>query len=80
VDDKEGAFDKEIVKIPAGWLIEQAGLKGYSNGKAGTSPQHALIIINEGGNAKDILKVVEHIQQTVTTKFGIDLQPEVVYV
>jgi UDP-N-acetylmuramate dehydrogenase len=39
--------DDKVVKVPAAWLIEQAGLKGYSNGKAGTSPNHALIVINE---------------------------------
>jgi UDP-N-acetylmuramate dehydrogenase len=38
---------KGAVKLSAGRLIEKAGLKGYSNGKAGTSPNHALIVINE---------------------------------
>jgi UDP-N-acetylmuramate dehydrogenase len=55
-------------------------LKGYSNGKAGTSPNHALIVINEWGSADDVLEVVEHIQQVVKEKFMIDLVPEVVYV
>jgi UDP-N-acetylmuramate dehydrogenase len=39
--------DNKVVKVPAAWLIEQAGLKGYANGKAGTSPNHALIVINQ---------------------------------
>jgi UDP-N-acetylmuramate dehydrogenase len=39
--------NKQIVKLSAGRLIEKAGLKGYSNGKAGTSPNHALIIVNQ---------------------------------
>jgi UDP-N-acetylmuramate dehydrogenase len=55
-------------------------LKGYSNGKAGTSPHHALIVINEGGSASDVLEVVEHIQAAVKEKFGVELIPEVVYV
>jgi UDP-N-acetylmuramate dehydrogenase len=38
---------KEVVKLSAGRLIEKAGLKGYSNGKAGTSPNHSLIVINQ---------------------------------
>ncbi|MDR2540912.1 MAG: UDP-N-acetylmuramate dehydrogenase [Candidatus Peribacteria bacterium] len=37
----------EIVKLPAGRLIEKAGLKGYSTGKVGTFPQNALAIVNE---------------------------------
>jgi UDP-N-acetylmuramate dehydrogenase len=73
-------FSEQLVKIPAAWLIQQAGLKGYSNGKAGTSPQHALVVINDGGTAQDILEVVGHIQQTVNEQFGVVLEPEVVYV
>jgi UDP-N-acetylmuramate dehydrogenase len=72
--------NKQIVKLSAGRLIEKAGLKGYSNGKAGTSPHHALIVINERGNASDVLEVVEHIQAQVKEKFEVELQPEVVYV
>lgn len=60
---------KQVMKLSAGRLIEKAGLKGYSNGKAGTSPNHALVIINEGGSAHDVLEVVEHVQTTVKEKF-----------
>jgi UDP-N-acetylmuramate dehydrogenase len=55
-------------------------LKGYSNGKAGTSPNHALIIVNQWGSANDVLVVVKHIQGKVKEMFGIELRPEVVYV
>ncbi|MDD2536896.1 MAG: UDP-N-acetylmuramate dehydrogenase [Candidatus Absconditabacteria bacterium] len=68
------------VKLSAGQLIDLAGLKGYSNGKAGTSSKHALIVINEGGSAEDVLEVVEHIQIVVKEKFGVALKPEVVYI
>ena len=57
------------VKLSAGRLIEKAGLKGYSNGKAGTSPHHALIVVNDGGSASDVLEVVEYIKQQVQEKF-----------
>lgn len=67
------------VKLSAGQLIDKAGLKWYSNWKAWTSPQHALIVINEWGTAKDVLDVVEHIQTKVKEMFGVELVPEVVY-
>ncbi|MDR2415253.1 MAG: hypothetical protein LBD75_01190 [Candidatus Peribacteria bacterium] len=68
----------EGVKLSAGRLIEKAGLKGYSKGKVGTSPQNALVIINEGGTAAEVLEVMEHIQSVVKEQFGVELQPEVV--
>jgi UDP-N-acetylmuramate dehydrogenase len=74
------ADQKEIVKLSAGRLIEQSGLKGYWNGKVGTSPKNALVLINASGTADEVLAVVNHIQQTVKDKFGIELQPEAVYV
>jgi UDP-N-acetylenolpyruvoylglucosamine reductase len=71
---------KEIVKLSAGRLIEQSGLKGYWTGKVGTFPKNALVLINASGTADEVLAVVDHIQQTVKEKFEIELQPEAVYV
>lgn len=62
----------------AGRLIEQAGLKGYRIGDAQISPLHANFIVNLGNaSARDVLSLIEHIQLTVKSKFGIELQPEV---
>ena len=71
-----------LVKIPAAWLIERAGLsKGFALGRAGISHNHSLAIVNRGGaTAADIVALKNLIQQTVRDKFGIDLQPEPILV
>lgn len=64
-------------KLSAGWLIEQAGLKGYRRGRAGVSDQHALVLVNHGGaTCSDILDLAEHVANTVRDRFGISLQRE----
>lgn len=74
--------DAENVKIPAAWLIENAGFhKGYRNGKAGISSKHSLAIINPGNaSASDVLKLKKEIQAAVNEKFNILLLPEPVFV
>jgi UDP-N-acetylmuramate dehydrogenase len=70
------------VKLPAAWLVEQAGFhKGYSRGPVGISSKHSLAIINRGGaTAKDILALKDEIQKKVFEIWGIQLQPEPVIV
>ncbi|MFY7651404.1 MAG: UDP-N-acetylmuramate dehydrogenase [Chitinophagaceae bacterium] len=65
-------------KIPAAWLIEQAGFKGFRKGDAGCNPLQPLVLVNYG-NAKgsDIVALAETIINTVFTKFHISLEPEV---
>ena len=68
-------------KIPAAWLLEQAGfVRGYSRGAAGISRRHTLAIINRGGaTAADIVALKNEIQSRVFVEFGIGLQPEPVF-
>lgn len=65
-------------KIPAGWLVEQAGFKGAQVGQAQVSTIHGNFIVNLGGaTAKDVLELVKKIKTEVKNKFGIDLEEEV---
>ncbi|HXB61618.1 MAG TPA: UDP-N-acetylmuramate dehydrogenase [Acidobacteriaceae bacterium] len=66
------------VKIPAAWLLEQAGFhKGFTMGPAGISSRHTLALINRGDAvATDIMALRNLIQNTVEARFGIRLQQE----
>ena len=74
--------DENKVKIPAAWLIEKSGFqKGFQFGNVGLSTNHALAIINFGGaTAREVLALKNEIQKSVKEKFGIDLQPEPIFV
>ena len=67
-----------LVKIPAAWLIEQAGFpKGYSLGAAGISSRHTLALINlDGATAKEIVALADRIVAGVEDRFGIRLEME----
>lgn len=70
--------DEGRVKLPAAWLVEQAGFpKGYAMGKAGISSKHTLALINRGGaQADDVLALAETIQTAVREKFAVELEME----
>ena len=69
-------------KISAAWLVEHSGFaKGYEDGRVGLSRKHALAIVNRGkATADDILALKEHIQGRVEEIWGIQLEPEPVFV
>jgi UDP-N-acetylmuramate dehydrogenase len=81
--DPSGDRDGPLVKVPAAWLIEQAGFaKGYpGSGAARISSKHTLAIINAGGaTAADLIGLAREIAAGVRSAFGIELDHEPVLV
>lgn len=73
-----GSIFKNPTGYAAGYLIDQAGLKGLTNGGARISTRHANFIINEGhASAKDVLNLILLAQKCVLNQFGVELVPEI---
>lgn len=70
-----------MVKVPAGWLIEQAGWKGWRDEHVGVYDKQALVLVHYGGGkGHDIVELAHKIQDSVEKKFGIRISPEVNFV
>lgn len=70
-------IDEKYTKIPAGWLIENVGLKGKSFGNISVYDKNALVLVNNGNATKDdLMRAKNEIVKIVEEKFGIILEQE----
>ncbi|RXU16757.1 UDP-N-acetylenolpyruvoylglucosamine reductase, partial [Pseudomonas syringae] len=69
--------DDGQVKLAAGWLIEQAGWKGYRDGDAGVHKLQSLVLVNYGqASGLQLLSLARRIQTDIAERFGIELEME----
>lgn len=72
---------KDWVKLSAWQLIDLCGLKWKSNWKVWTYSNHALVLVNEWGAVwSDVVSFCDDIQKSVSNKFWVKLEPEVILV
>lgn len=73
-----GCVFKNPGDVPAGRLIDEAGLKGTRRGGAVVSPKHANFVVNDGGaSAADVLALLDLVRERVRAAFGVELELEV---
>ncbi|HYE60012.1 MAG TPA: UDP-N-acetylmuramate dehydrogenase [Candidatus Kapabacteria bacterium] len=65
-------------QLPAGWLVEQAGLKGKQVGGASVSPVHGNFVVNAGSaSAQDVLTLVDEMKSQVYATCGVEIEEEI---
>jgi UDP-N-acetylmuramate dehydrogenase len=69
--------DPATRKLSAAWMIEHAGWRGFRDGDAGVSAQHALVLVNHGAaTGQQLLDLARRVAASVATTFGVQLEPE----
>ncbi|MGO4329819.1 UDP-N-acetylmuramate dehydrogenase [Cupriavidus sp. 2TAF22] len=64
-------------KLAAGWLIDQCGFKGLSDGAVGVYGKQALVLVHHGGGSgQELLALASRIADTVAARFGVRIEPE----
>ncbi len=64
-------------KLSAAWMIEACGWKGFREGDAGVSAQHALVLVNHGNaTGAQLLSLAHRIADSVQARFGVAIEPE----
>ena len=72
---------ESTTKIAAGWLIENAGLKGYRKADAGVHKNQALVLVNyNNASGQDIINLSELVQEVILEKYGISIEEEVNFI
>jgi len=75
--EKEKQVKSREDRVPAGWLIEKAGMKGATVGGAIASLQHPNYIVNQGtATAVDVIQLAEEVKEAVKSQFGVELAEE----
>jgi UDP-N-acetylmuramate dehydrogenase len=83
IADNESLYKQERgeVKLPAGWLIEEAGFKGKKIGGVMVSEKHANFFLNDGtGTAEDVIILAGIIKQKLREGYGTQIKEEIMYV
>ncbi len=76
--DMPSFTEGEMIKIPAGWLVEACGWKGKKVGNVGVYDKQALVLVNLGGaTGQEIKNLSDEIIDSVYKKFGVKITPEV---
>ncbi|MEM8499049.1 MAG: UDP-N-acetylmuramate dehydrogenase [Pseudomonadota bacterium] len=64
-------------KLAAGWLVDQAGWRGYREQHVGVHQEQALVLVNhDKANGTELLELATRIQRSVYAKFAVELEIE----